>query len=277
MQYIDKSTHRIEGHQIIDSFLESSWIAQNREYSNFDYDNGLRIRKIILPGNQDISYYSSLKLVILQNQNNYCCYCMKEISDADTTLEHIIPHKTKTQDKFNQYIGIGFDELDRYVIFRVNFDRFTYRATHPQYPHDIAYYNLVASCKSNVHCNHERGSKFLKPLFYDRNIQNKVSYDQEGRAFAEAYENELAILKISTNNNLIVYRRIWNELANVDLYPNPTSDDNINAAILKVALSRNDTELILNNFWDQNRNLIPTKKDDLMKYKWFLTYFNLNM
>ena len=163
------------------------------------------------------------------------------------------------------------------MIFRENFEKFIYRTTHTQYPHDIAYDNLVASCNSNVHCNHERGSKFLKPLFYDRDIQNKVSYDQEGIAFAGEYENELAILKISTNKNLIVYRRIWKELAKVDLYPNPTSDDNINAAILEVALSRNDTELILNNFWDQNRNLIPTKKDNLMKYKWFLTYFNLNM
>jgi hypothetical protein len=42
---------------------------------------------------------------------------MKEISDTDTTLEHIIPHRTTTLDEFNQYIGIGFDELDSYVIF----------------------------------------------------------------------------------------------------------------------------------------------------------------
>jgi hypothetical protein len=90
---------------------------------------------------------------------------MKEISDTDTTLEHIIPHRTTTLDEFNQYIGIGFDELDSYVIFRENFEKFIYRTTHTQYPHDIAYDNLVASCNSHVHCNHERGSKFLKPLF----------------------------------------------------------------------------------------------------------------
>jgi hypothetical protein len=112
MQYIDKSTHRSKGHQIIDSFLESSWIAEDEQYINRSYNDLKKINE-----DNQTTYSSSLKSTILQNQNNYCCYCMKEISDTDTTLEHIIPHRTTTLDEFNQYIGIGFDELDSYVIF----------------------------------------------------------------------------------------------------------------------------------------------------------------
>ena len=47
MQYIDKSTHRNEGHQIIDSFLESSWIAEDEQYINRSYNDLKKIMRII--------------------------------------------------------------------------------------------------------------------------------------------------------------------------------------------------------------------------------------
>ena len=250
MEYIDKGTHHEQGNQFIDDLLEEKWIDDQSQYVDANYA-GLR-------GSQ---FYSDLSLVLLSNQNKYCCYCMQKIDTVDTSLEHIIPQKTESQEDFDAYLCC--EELRSNVIFSKCFDRRTKLIPPGKYPHDIAYYNIVASCKSNAHCNHKRGNKRIKPLMYDFNLCNEISYDGTGLAHSEKYNNELSILGISTDKDLIGFRRVWKILADtVDVVQSVTDDE-----IDKVVYSLSDVRL-LNNLTGENN-----KKRLFRRYSWFFDYY----
>lgn len=158
MNYIDKSTHKEEGNAIIDDLLADCWIDEQNQYINADYDNGLCDKR--RTAQRDLTH------VLLENQQYYCCYCMKLLArDNTTTLEHIVPYSTVKQEEFDTYLVC--DELTNNVVCKSAFDRVTKAIPPAKYPHDIAYHNLVASCDSNIHCNHYRSNNFIWPLFYD--------------------------------------------------------------------------------------------------------------
>jgi len=257
MEYINKSTHHIQGNSIINNLLNASWINDQNCYINADYNNGLCDNRF--------SYYDDFTSVLLENQNNLCCYCMKIINKDDCTLEHIIPHKIKTHKEFDSYLIC--DELNNNVIFNKSFDRQNKIIPPQKHPHDIAYYNLVVSCDSNSHCNHHRGNKYIKPLFYDKNITKKIEYDNEGMVYSEEYENELSSVGISTDIDLLLYRKVWKSLADQLDSIDKVTDEYIELVISNLMEYRYFQRLI-NNFIGKNN-----KKEILKEYKWFFSYY----
>ena len=166
MKYIDKSKNLPQGDEIIDQLLSESWNAEESRYIGADYD-GLRAPLYKVP----------LTDLLLDEQRMTCCYCMKVLQSTDVTIEHIIPQGI-TMDDMENYLVVR--ELTDHLIHKDRFDR-TVEQQHPdKYPHDIAYSNLLASCYSQEHCNHFRGSKEIKPFFFDPDIELKVKYDVAG-------------------------------------------------------------------------------------------------
>lgn len=256
MNFIDKQTHAEHGDGVINQMLESCWIDDQGCYINANYDDGLCDNRQ--------SFQDDLVALLLENQGRYCCYCMKYIIPAETTLEHIIPHNTRTQGDFDAYLTCP--DLRDHVVFARSFDRLTKVIPPAKYGHDVAYYNLVASCDKNAHCNHYRGSKFIRPLFYDLGIADLLEYDRAGRASSELYGEELACLALSTNEDLRFYRRIWKELA--AKFPNVAAigTDEIEEVVLTSDFA-GSFERQLNNFFES------PKLDDILKYRWFFDYY----
>jgi hypothetical protein len=200
MRFIDKSSHQAQGNQVIDDLLSNKWVDIQGQYIDANYNDGLCDKRY--------TFYIDLSMVLLQNQHHYCCYCMKKIDESDISLEHIIPHETKTQAEFNTYLVC--DEFIDNVIFSKAFNK-TIRIIPPaKYPHDIAYYNLVASCRSNSHCNHKRGNKKIYPLMYDTNIKIKIDYNDSGIAYSlsdKPYFQRLLNNLTGENNNKELFRK----------------------------------------------------------------------
>lgn len=254
MKHINKITNEAAGKLIVNELLSDSWDLNT--YYGADYE-GLKKPK----------YKSRFTGLLLTEQSNLCCYCMKEIELQKTTMEHIIPQDV-SEDRFNDYLVV--DELTDNVIFKGNFDKSSRIIPPPKYPHDIAYHNLVASCDSNAHCNHFRKNKTIRPFIYDSQVENKVKYNDNGIAHSDDYFNELAVTGISTSPLLIVYRKIWKILSTQIGNPNDVTTDDIEMIILTMEGGSNFTQL-LSNFYGN-----PSKKEDLLKYKWFFDYYKRN-
>ena len=92
MQYIDKSIRENEGKQIIDNLLSDCWNNEDNSYVEANYDTLCKHE-----------YREPFVNLLLEEQSNLCCYCMRELAnDHKTTLEHIIPHKASITD-FAEY------------------------------------------------------------------------------------------------------------------------------------------------------------------------------
>jgi hypothetical protein len=253
MQFIDKANDEQRGNVLIDAILIASWNGET--YVCADYDT------LCKP-----EFRTEFVEVLLAEQSSYCCYCLCSISSNKTTIEHIIPHKSTIRE-FEGYkaLSVYFDS----IIHSDAFDRMI-RVIPPEgYPHDIAYYNLVGSCRSNSHCNHYRGKSFVKPLFYDESIRDKVLYDKDGLAFSEEYFDELKTLALSTNPKLIVFRAIWYKLAEKYASIEDYTEDDLEEIILEMSL-KDDTNRILNDLYDK-----PSLKDDFVLYNWFFYYYKI--
>lgn len=258
MKHINKSTHQIAGNGVIDNLLRECWIDEQACYANADYDNGLCDNR--KTSKQD------LMGVLLENQNHLCCYCMKHLmADQTTTLEHIIPHNIPSQEDFEEYLICP--ELTDNVIFRDNFEREIQVIPPQKYPHDIAYHNLVASCDSKIHCNNYRKSKFVRPLFYDSEIEDKIEYDAQGQIGSTEYSEELSKLGLLKNGELIIYRLMWSELARTRASVNDVTEEDIETQVFTM-IDNPKFERLLNNFIGT-----PSKKEELLKYKWFFYYY----
>ncbi len=255
MQYIDKSIRQQEGNQIIDELLEECWNDDDNRYLDADYSTLSKD-----------PFRTNFKRVLLEEQQEVCCYCMKQLhNNPSTTLEHIIPHHA-SQEGFNTYIHPNFQNN---VIHLSNFDRGLKDIPPYKYPHDIAYYNLIASCDSNTHCNHKRGNESINPLIYDSTISTKIEYDHQGRAHSDKdeYLDDLATLGISVDTNLIMYRWIWAKLSQQAIAPEQLTDDTIQDVILNMDYPKNFST-VMENFFDS-----PSKKPELLKYSWFYDYY----
>ncbi|MEB2778088.1 hypothetical protein SYJ56_22435 [Algoriphagus sp. D3-2-R+10] len=254
MQYIDKSILENRGKTIVNNLLKACWDNDENKYKNANYDTLSKD-----------PFKTNFKEVLLEEQNNLCCYCMKNLSNNNTTtLEHIIPHKSK-KEEFDIY---NHPNLNDNVLHMDEFRRDLNIIPPNKYPHDIAYHNLIASCDSNTHCNHGRGNKPIKVLIYNPNIHDEIEYNRKGHAYSEEYLDDLATLGISTNKNLILYRMIWSEIANnTTINPKDLTDNKIEEIILNMDYADNFSKVI-DIFFDS-----PSKKPELLKYIWFFTYY----
>lgn len=258
MRYIDKSLppYCEDAAGIIDQLLEDCWNEADGHYKEAFYGTL-----------KSLPYRDPFKALLLKVQCYRCAYCMKDLyPDHTTTMEHIIP-ESADMDTFRAYDHPFFTD---HIVFKGVFNRHKHIIPPVRYPHDIAYHNLIASCNSNAHCNHKRGNTYLQPLVYDEHIADKVEYDKSGHAYSEVYLDELDTLGISTNADLILYRRMWARIAQQGIALN----DIIDQTILEILLDLLEDEYdpgqirIIDNFFGN-----PSKEQDFLRYCWFHDYY----
>lgn len=205
MQYIDKTIPELKkkAHDILKMFIDGQWQDDAQSYINLtytDFDNKLMLSRLLL-----------------KEQNNFCCYCMKHIIENETTLEHIIPNKSNNSGDFDIYKA--YNQIDTFVFF---WERAmcTNRISVPPFPHILAYENLVASCNGYIPtaglskcCNNIRGSKEIIPLFCLANVEQELKYELSGAIdCAEKYFNTIKILALE-QTTLRLFRRCWLNLS----------------------------------------------------------------
>lgn len=260
MQHIPKSSNECDAIAIIDRLLEDCWVDNMYLNANFETLSKPKYKK---------SFIAKL----LEEQGYVCCYCMKMLdndnhntNDNRITLEHVVPHKC-SPDEFDTYTS---SEIRQNVIHKSRFDYRSNRRSNSSYPHDIAYHNLLASCDSRSHCNHHRGSLRIRELFYDVNISEKVEYDLFGNAYSQEYNSELEKLGISTNSELVYFRKLWSFFADIKENANEVNDDDIIDKVLE-DVSLNGDSMLLDNLFGN-----PSRRKDFMQYKWFFNYYKSN-
>ncbi len=201
MEYINKAIPDIKqkAHKLLKRFIEGQWQQDANCYVNLAYE-----------------HFDNKELckLLLNEQNHYCCYCMKHILDTETTLEHIIPNKATNPTIFNQYDPYG--DISTNVFFWENSMRVSRLSKMPPFPHILAYENLVASCNGYIPdkgsakcCNNKRGSKNIIPIFYIANT-NEFKYDVDGKINCDhaKYGNTISHLSLE-EPTLQLFRRCW--------------------------------------------------------------------
>lgn len=293
MQYINKSTNRDEGNEITKNYLQQIWIEDEQRYP-VDYDGSFRN----LPTKAN-SYYKQMTRVLLNNQNHYCCYCMRRLTgnidpatgDPDTTLEHIIPQAANDQQAC-EYQRDEFPELKNNIKLSRQFSH-EENPNLSKLPHTVCYDNLVASChgsfpitKRNADkvsgghsCNHPRGTERALPLYLLSDVDTIIYYGTNGSIVANPdsqwYEeaNELINNAKLTWNTLTEIRYLWYVLKDIDI-----------EEILEEGRDEQSREdLFKDNLWlyslDENENKKIANKfkrneywDSFLLYSWFHSY-----
>ncbi len=252
MEYIDKATNEVVGKLIVEELLADSW--NDNEYIGADYD-GLKKTK----------YKNRFTNLLLHEQNNLCCYCLKQIDLSKTTLEHLIPQEVSIPD-FQSYLVV--DELTNNVIHKTTFDKNIYSIPPQKYPHDIAYHNLLASCDSNLHCNNYRGNKTIAPFMFNNDISSLVKYDRAGNVDCEQYEDDFSKLGLSNASSpLKLIRLIWCKLSQGFNEINQITEEIIDDIIFELILLFDDSRIV-DNFTRK-----PSYKEEVLKYQWFFNYY----
>lgn len=248
MQRINKNTPA--GNQIIDRVLSAAWSQDENRYEGKIYYGLLSEASRI-----------QLKNLFLDEQNSKCCYCLKDITIDDISVEHIIPQNISTEE-FNTYLVVP--ELTENVIHKNNFDRNTHNIPPQRYPHDLGYNNLIASCKSSTHCNNKRGNAPISPFIYDDEMIQTIFYDPTGSVFTTTAQ--IDALKLN-NDFLKMIRRLWHLIT----HKVESLDEIINTNSLQIIIDEiiiNEEEKYIETFYGES-----SKVSVVFKYKWFFNYY----
>lgn len=247
MEFIDKKNYNQLSQQYT-NFENRAWNSAESRYCGYCYDN--------------LDFKGDIKTILSREQKDRCCYCMGDINHNNTTLEHIYPQKPNSGDNLQNY-GDRVTCIDTQNFDYNNREKPNNAGTN--LPHDISYYNLVASCDSKTSCNNKRGNQPIKPLFLIKDISSKMKYNKDGNIMSIEYENEIEILGLA-NSDLIKIRKLWYYYA--VKYPNENflKKDEIKENIKSVALelnTANEDEFYL-SFVHNNQNLEKT-----LRYSYF--------
>lgn len=226
MQFIDKQNVDNErvGNSIVNEFMLEQWDDDSQRYINLKY--------------QHFGEYKERMVALLRlEQSGLCCYCMRKLSDQNTTIEHVIPNKFKPKpnfpDELHLYMQCGYLRDNVTIWSEQDFNRIH---TTPPFPHFIAYYNLVASCNGSLSdnngatlerhqcCNNRRESDFVIPLFFISDISVRISYSREGEVqYDEEIDDNKDVTSIShaikvlklNHDSLKLVRKAWHLIGGI--------------------------------------------------------------
>lgn len=265
MEYIDKSKNRAEGIQITEEYLEKECCDTSHILHNIRYSTPKRptspaeYRSFSTLSN----YKQRMVSVVMENQNRYCCYCLRKINGAqEKTLEHIIPQSSVSSDAAVWAYYQRVPELDSQNEVKAAdvFEGAVYQRGIP-HPHVVAYNNFVASCdgtfpdKESVNgnfssccCNNRRGNDRAFPIFYLKNVGNLLSYTKEGRVEAIPatpwYDETYSLIENTVLNfdSLVQIRKMWYKLRTIDFTKilEGNNDETKRRSLLYQALFPND-------------------------------------
>lgn len=268
MQFISKFNNRKKGHHIVKCFIKGCWDRDINQYSNLNYEELKRCKKF--------------RYLLLKEQQGFCCYCMREISRNELTLEHVMPHhigKNKQKEEFKYYKQYG--QIKR--VYYCSDIPSSPKLRIPPYPHSIAYENLVASCngklykdgkKNHLHqcCNNYRGNNKIIPLFFLPRIADIIQYETDGTlTYCERFDSSVKLLNLN-HSTLIFIRKIWARIVLHNIKINQIKaaikDDNLRIDIIDdidIELPERNT-LKIDLYW----NL-------LLEFYWFYNYFTIKL
>lgn len=271
MRWINKRNrkNRKQGHAIVNKFLRRGWDKSLGRYVNCCYS--------------DLQGEGKMTHLLLREQGYLCCYCMRTISYKNhTTIEHILPRKTKGDDynTITHYLNAaGF--MKRKVKWTE--EPPLYRIKVPPYPHYCAYENLVASCDGSIYdlqnpdyqypsklhnsCNNFRKNEEIIPLFFLKRINKILIYERDGElSYDEKYRLTIKAINLEYDT-LKLIRRAWakvSEYYSVDDVKKAMTDEELRNEIIDDAgFNAFDGNLL------QHSNLWYLLYD----YRWFYTYF----
>jgi hypothetical protein len=270
MKFIDKTINQVIGNGLVNNFLSTRWSNITNRYSSIGYYSR-EFQQNLRP---------ALKQLLLSEQANKCCYCMRQIDSCTTTLEHVVPKSTLTLDRLNDYAHI--------IIIRDNvclqsvFDNAVAEQNTPHFPLEIAYENLTASCTGTFPsgttyyiCNHKRKNQIIEPLFYISTIENEISYKTGGLLFSSNYIYDSSIRILNLNyDSLERIRQVWYHISieNLADIENAATEIDRNAILTPNLMSLPNV---------RRNQLIADFKTELfwkilLQYKWFYFYYQNN-
>lgn len=245
MEFIDKSNQGVFL-PIYSNFENDAWNEDDYKYHGYDYDH--------LP--------KEVKENLIIEQNSLCCYCMVQLeNDRTTTLEHVFPQNPKGIDKPSNYNIECIDcrEFDKVIRQEPNVEL-------TNLPHDISYYNLIASCNSHSSCNNARGNAAITPFFFENNVKTEFAYNTNGEIFSSRFSNEISILGLS-DPDLIRYRKLWRSLKIKNITISFHDDDELKKELtihaLQIGIEEDD--IFFQLFIEESE----IKLQKAIKYKYF--------
>lgn len=268
MEYTEKVAAEQQAHALIEDFLRRLLSGENPIPSDLYEALG---DDRMPDGDATIKTRQKLTSLILNENKGRCCYCMRDINHA--TLEHVILNSICEQEEYSKYLNMPSELKGGSMILA---SKYIESDNHdvPPYPHTIAYENLLPSCdgkipsnSSNVVCcNLYRGSKFVYPLTFRKNIHREVNYYPNGNIFWEADPRQAddipTITKLGLDcSELRMIRRIWFYICSNSLQYSLNSKEEIIYALI-ADMDSNDDEMLMNFMQDNYWNI-------LSEYKYF--------
>lgn len=227
MEFIDKVNGGANGNAITDEIIKKIFPKPKTNHGTDPKKLWEKLKK------HNRNLYRDMQEILLREQNNRCCYCMKLLSDDDITIEHVIPKSTDDQAIFDEYMNC-MPNFKGYVELSKQFLNIPHHST-PPYPLIYAYYNLTASCKGvtfisgakqkSQSCNNFRNDKFITPMMFYSDIKQQFEYYEDGEAkWPNEPNEEPSIVVLGLNDNMLkMIRRMW---FGIQEHPNrPTKSD----------------------------------------------------
>lgn len=267
MRFIDKLPAQEEMHRKIDIFLEEGWDESSGRYNTIGYKD-----------RRAGPLKSALKTQLIAEQEGFCCYCMRRLSDGETTtLEHIVPQSANEARDIEPYLR--FELIKDNVVLQPLFEASASKQAAPPYPHTVAYENLTASCNGQLPtspnprtaqaCNNKRLNAEIIPLFYIKTIEEEIEYLPGGLVShpEDAVNNSIQVLGLNYRT-LQEIRHIWRCLAELEWEAIRTADSHdARLQLLTLALSSSA------RFQSLTTYLSDTYWNTLMEYAWFYSYY----
>lgn len=242
MEFIDKTNANL----LLDSYNKFENEAWNSDESTYHYYAYIRLPR-------------DVKRILIEEQKFICCYCMAKLEESSTTLEHIYPQNP-----------IQGDSLANYNINCIDTNNFEYSRRNlvesdlTNLPHDISYYNLVASCDSKISCNNKRQNKIIKPFVFNSNVHDEFMYNDNGDIFSLNYSQDISVLGLS-NEELIKCRKLWKFLKNNNVALDLENKDNLKIQLVTNALIIGKEDSYYRQFAEVNSR----KVNKALRYAYF--------
>lgn len=273
MNYIDKSQNIIIAHSLINGFLSEVQRQNGGKYPNDLY---VALRSAWHPPYSK-NYYQLITASMLSEQHGLCCYCMRKLTHANITREHIIPHSTTDQVIFDSYITPQNCLNANNVMLEKKFLQSNYRLPVKTFPHTIAYENIILSCdgkcypnsNSQYTCNNKRGDLHIPILPYIQNIRYEIKYCTNGFMLwvKDRPINKIGgvIANLGLNNRVLrMYRKIWYYLSFNKLSLSTINKDEVINEIAGQLVADSDELALLYTFKHENKYW-----DTLADYSYF--------
>ncbi|MCM1518747.1 MAG: hypothetical protein NC117_08915 [Pseudoflavonifractor sp.] len=163
--------------------------------------------------------------LLIDEQSGLCCYCMRRISEGQTSIEHLIPESFSgliETDEYDFYTALAPGLRDRVELSsRFAGAKITAEETSSmtRFPHLTALGNLFAACNGTgdftdkgCSCNNCRGNTRILPLMLMENTQ--AAYSPTGEAYIVREDTdglaEQTIKALNINKPTLKYvRMVW--------------------------------------------------------------------